>query len=237
MKVLLLSTSTVYGKPYLEYCTELLKDYFSGIKNLLFVPYARPGGINHEEYTKVASDRFLKLGIETKGMHEFESPQKAVQDAEAMFIGGGNTFLLLNQLYKNDLIYTIRDAVKYGMQYMGTSAGSNVAGLTINNTNDMPIIYPPSFNSLGLLPFNLNPHYLDPDPNSKHKGETRETRIKEFHKQEQNSQTIVGLREGSGLLLNNDNLSLTGNLNARIFEQNNDPYELSTNDDFNFLLK
>jgi len=237
MKVLLLSTSTVYGKPYLEYCTSLLEDFYSNIKNLLFVPYARPGGMTYDDYTAVAATRFEKLGIKTTGIHENDNPTKSIQDAEAMFIGGGNTFFLLNELYANDLIFTIRDAVKYGMLYMGTSAGSNVGGLTVNNTNDMPIIYPPSFKSLGLLPFNLNPHYLDPNPDSKHKGETRETRIKEFFTLEQNNQPVVGLREGSGLLLKDNKLRLTGDLSARIFENEKEPYELNPTDDFNFLIK
>ncbi|MDC1067794.1 dipeptidase PepE [Candidatus Kapabacteria bacterium] len=237
MKVLLLSTSTVYGKPYLEYCNNLLEDYYKGIKSLLFVPYARPGGTSHDDYTKVAAARFDKLGIKTRGIHEFKNDKYVLNDFEAMFIGGGNTFLLLKQLYNFNLLDAIKERVVNGkMQYMGTSAGSNIAGMSINTTNDMPIVYPPSFDSLGIVPFNLNPHYLDPDPTSKHKGETRETRIKEFHSREENKQKVVGLREGSGLLIENSKVTLTGELPARIFTSSSDPIEYKANSDLSFLM-
>ena len=184
--LLLLSTSTVFGTPYLEYCTPLLEEYFSGIKELLFVPYARASGMTHDEYTNIAATRFEKLGIKTTGLHTLDNDYSKIKEFGAMFIGGGNTFLLLHDLYRHQLIDSIQDAVDSGTtKYMGTSAGSNVAGLTIQTTNDMPIIYPPSFNALALVNFNLNPHYLDPNPDSKHMGETRETRIKEFHEQTQ----------------------------------------------------
>lgn len=236
-KLLLLSTSTVHGAPYLEYCTELLEEYYTGIKELLFVPYARPGGITHDEYTSIARKRFEKLGIFTTGLHELENDGDKISDFPAMFIGGGSTFLLLHELYRHQLIDSIQDAVNSGKtQYMGTSAGSNVAGLTIQTTNDMPIIYPPSFNALALVNFNLNPHYLDPDPNSKHMGETRETRIKEFHKISQNVQSVIGIREGSGLLLEDNKLKLTGDLPARLFEQGNEPVEYKAGSDLTFLL-
>jgi dipeptidase E len=237
MKLLLLSTSTVYGKPYLEYCTPLLEDYYKGINKLLFVPYARPGGISHDEYTSIAKARFDKLNIETRGLHEFKNDKYVLNDYEAMFVGGGSTFLLLTQLYKFNLIEPIKEKVKNGdIQYMGTSAGSNIVGLTIHTTNDMPIIYPPSFDALGLVPFNLNPHYLDPDPNSKHKGETRETRLKEFHNLPENSQAVVGLREGSGLLVQDKSIKLTGELSSRIFIQGKKPKEFEQNSDLSFLL-
>lgn len=237
MKLLLLSTSTIHGKPYLEYCNELLEQYYSGIKELLFVPYARPSGITHQEYTEKASSRFKKLGIKTVGLHQLKNDKYVLNDFEAVFIGGGSTFLLLHDLYKFNLIEPLREKIQSGqMQYMGTSAGSNIAGMTINTTNDMPIIYPPSFDALSLVPFNLNPHYLDPDPNSKHKGETRETRINEFHNLPQNKQAVVGLREGSGLLLEKEKITLTGDLPARIFTKNEDATEYSAGSDLSFLL-
>ena len=242
MKVLLLSTSAVYGKPYLEYCNDLLEEFYSGVANLLFVPFARPSGISHSDYTAKIDERFKKLNIKTRGLHEFDDKFAAINDAEAIFIGGGNTFLLLNELYKFKLIELIRERVlNSGAIYMGTSAGSNVAGLTINTTNDMPIIYPPSFEALGLVNFNLNPHYLDPDPSSTHKGETRETRINEFHSLEQNKQAVVGLREGSGLLIESKvtgdkSISLTGDLKMRVFRQGLEAVEMDNRDDLSFLL-
>lgn len=237
MKLLLLSTSTIYGKPYLEYCDNLLKYFYGGISELLFIPYARPSGISHDEYTEKASKRFKKLGIKTTGLHKLKNDKYVLNDFKAVFIGGGNTFLLLDQLYKFNLIEPLREKIRSGeIQYMGTSAGSNIAGLTINTSNDMPIVYPPSFNSLGLVPFNLNPHYLDPDPNTKHKGETRETRIKEFHSRPNNKQAVVGLREGSGLLLEDEKITLTGDLSARIFNQGKEAKEYEKGSDLSFLL-
>lgn len=242
MKILLLSTSTVHGKPYLEYCNDLLSEYYSGISNLLFIPFARPSGISHEDYTQKVSERFDKLNIKTIGLHTFDDKKSAIKDSEAIFIGGGNTFLLLNDLYKYDVVDIIKDQVLNSKtQYMGTSAGSNVAGKTINTTNDMPIIYPPSFNALNLVDFNLNPHYLDPDPNSTHKGETRETRINEFHSLEQNNQVVVGLREGSGLLIKGNqtekSIELTGELKMRVFQKNQEAIEIDNSNDLSFLLK
>lgn len=238
MKLLLLSTSTVHGAPYLEYCNDLLNDFYSGIKKLLFIPYARPSGITHDEYTQKASERFSKMGLEVTGLHTLKNDKYMLGEFEAVFTGGGNTFLLLSKLYQFGLIEPLRDLIKTGkMQYMGTSAGSNIAGLTINTTNDMPIVYPPSFDSLGLVPFNLNPHYLDPDPNSKHRGETRETRLNEFHRIPDNNQAVVGLREGSGLLYQNQKLTLTGDLKARLFEKEKSPVEYQPGSDLTFLLK
>ncbi len=237
MKVLLLSTSTVHGKPYLEYCNELLEQYYQNIKNLLFIPFARPSGISCEDYTSKVRERFDKLNIKTTGLNEYEDKTAVVNESEAIFVGGGNTFLLLNDLYKYKIIQAIRDRVKSGnTQYMGTSAGSNIGGLTINTTNDMPIIYPPSFEALSLVKFNLNPHYLDPDPTSTHKGETRETRINEFHSLDNNNQIVLGLREGSGLLIENNKISLTGEHSMRVFEKNKSAYELNNSDDLSFLL-
>jgi len=231
-RLFLASTSTVFGKPYLEYCSEALQEFFYGVKNLLFVPYARPGGISHDEYTRIAADRFQKLAISTQGIHTYSDPLEAVKDAEAIFIGGGNTFVLVNQIYRYKLHQAIREAVSNGCRYMGTSAGTNVAGLTINTTNDMPIVYPPGFEALGLVNYNFNPHYLDPDPNSKHKGETRQTRIKEFHAQ--STIPVVGLREGSWIEVSGDSSILRGGQSARIFEQAIEPYEIENNSEITF---
>ncbi|MEZ4797355.1 MAG: dipeptidase PepE [Flavobacteriaceae bacterium] len=231
--IIIASTSTIYGGDFLEYLLKELEVLFKNTNEIIFVPYARPSGISHEIYTDKVKSTFKKIGKSVKGLHEFKNPIEAIKNAKSIFVGGGNTFVLVNQLYKNDLIKPLQEAVLSGTPYLGTSAGSNICGLTMNTTNDMPIIYPPSFKTLALVPFNINPHYLDPDPKSKHMGETRETRIKEFHKF--NTQPVVGLREGSFLKVNNDDIILEGSLSARIFEADKAPYELSTNSNLSFL--
>src|SRR5690606_9584661 len=182
---------TLPGGGSLEYILPSLTDHFKGCSSLLFTPDARPGGISHDDYTKKAADTLATIGITIKGIHEYENPEEAVSNAEAIFTGGGNTFLLVSQLYSHNVIEAIKQAVENGTPYLGSSAGSNICGLTMGTTNDMPIIYTPSFKTLGLVPFNINPHYLDPLPGSTHMGETRETRIKEFH--HFNTQPVLGL--------------------------------------------
>lgn len=231
--LIIASTSTLHNGGYLEYLLPELAVHFKEVKTLLFIPYARPSGISHEDYTSKVNEAFAKINIKVKGIHEFENPTEAVQNAEGIFTGGGNTFLLVFQLYKNKVMPVLADAVKNGIPYLGTSAGSNITGLTMQTTNDMPIIYPPSFQTLGLIPFNLNPHYLDPDLNSKHMGETRETRIKEFHSF--NSLPVLGLREGSWLDVKGEKIILKGDLPARLFRQNQTPEELETGSDLSDL--
>jgi len=225
-KLIIASTSTLHGGNYLEYLLPELQEFFAGCSSLLFIPYARPGGISHEDYTKKVADAFAPLAITVKGLHEFDNPVEAIKNAEALFTGGGNTFLLVSQLYRYKVIDTLTTAVNSGTPYLGTSAGSNVCGLTMQTTNDMPIIYPPSFKTLGFIPFNLNPHYLDPIPDSTHMGETRETRIKEFH--HFNTQPVLGLREGSWLAVNGKRITLRGELSARLFRQNKEAEEIET---------
>jgi dipeptidase E len=227
------STSTLYDGEYLDYLLPELQLHFKDCKTLLFIPFARPGGISHDEYTSKAAVAFAKINIELKGIHTFENPKEAIQNAEGFFTGGGNTFLLVTQLYKNDLMNILAETVKKGTPYLGTSAGSNICGLTMQTTNDMPIIYPPSFQTLGLIPFNLNPHYLDADNQSKHMGETRETRIKEFHAF--NSLPVLGLREGSWLDVKGNKIILKGNLQARLFRQNQSPEELESGSDLSSI--
>lgn len=222
-RILLASTSTVYGGTYLSYLQDELIDFFTGIDEILFVPYARPSGITHDEYTQIAQQFFNRVGKRVVGLHTFADPKKAIRQAKAIFTGGGNTFVLVNRLYGLEVMDVLREAVENGTLYMGTSAGSNIAGQTMQTTNDMPIVYPPSFKTLGLVPFNINPHYLDPDPQSKHKGETRETRIKEFHVF--NDTPVIGLREGSWLRVEDEKVSLKGDLTARIFLKGQEPYE------------
>lgn len=223
-KIIIASTSTIHGGAYLDYLLGDLEKFFAHTSEIVFISYARPSGISHEAYTLKAQVAFSKIGKTLRGIHEFDTPSEAIKQAKGIFTGGGNTFVLVNQLYKHKLIDPLRDAIKSGTSYLGTSAGSNICGLTINTTNDMPIVYPPSFKALSFVPFNINPHYLDPDVNSKHMGETRETRIKEFH--EFNTQPVVGLREGSWLSVQGDSILLKGSLQARIFEYNKSPYEI-----------
>lgn len=234
-KLLLISNSTLHGGSYLDHCSDEIEKLLKNKDSIIFIPYARPGGISHSAYTKIARKRFEKIGKTIKGIHEFESPKKAIEEAEGVFIGGGNSFVLLNGLYKAEIINLIQEKVKQGMPYIGTSAGSNVACVTIKTTNDMPILYPSSFDGLKLVPFNINSHYIDPEPNSTHMGETRETRIKEFYVY--NDQYVVGLREGAMLHIIEDTVTLKGSTGARIFSKKSDPIEYKPGDSLDFLLK
>ncbi|HLV46861.1 MAG TPA: dipeptidase PepE [Flavobacterium sp.] len=225
-KMIIASTSTVYGQEYLAYLLPTLEKFFEQINQITFIPYARPGGITHEEYTEKVASAFAKINIRVKGLHEYATAKEGIEQVEALFTGGGNTFLLVQQLYGNDIMQLLKQKIEAGTPYLGTSAGSNITGLTMNTTNDMPIVYPPSFQTLGCVPFNINPHYLDPLPNSQHMGETRETRIAEFH--HFNTQPVVGLREGSWLEVSGKDIWLRGNLPARIFQQNKVPFEQET---------
>lgn len=224
-RILAASTSTVYGSGYLEYILDRAVEFLNAEK-FLFIPYARPGGATYDEYTESPKKAFAQKNISVKGIHEFDNPKEAIENAKAIFVGGGNTFLLLKTLYELDLMDVLKTVVANGTPYMGSSAGSNLTGLTVGTTNDMPIVYPPSFDALGFLPFNINPHYLDPDPDSTHKGETRETRIKEFH--QFNSQAVLGLREGSWLEVQKGEIELKGDPTARLFRQGEEPVELTS---------
>jgi len=224
-RLLVISTSTIHGSGYLEYIKEEVVNFLQ-TDELLFIPFARPSGISHTDYTQNVIDALTPSGIKVSGIHSYQDPKDAIRKAKAIFIGGGNTFLLLKTLYELDLVDVLREAIANGTPYMGSSAGSNMTGLTIGTTNDMPIVYPPSFDALQFLPFNINPHYLDPDPNSTHKGETRETRINEFH--QFNTQTVIGLREGSWLHVANGTIELKGNHSARVFKPNQNPIEIES---------
>ena len=231
--IIIASTSTLHGGDYLDYLLPELENHFQHCKTILFIPFARPSGISHEEYTAKVATAFAKINKTVKGIHEFEDLATAISNAEGIFTGGGNTFLLVTQLYKNKIMTILAETVKSGTPYLGTSAGSNICGLTMQTTNDMPIIYPPSFITLGLIPFNLNPHYLDPDSESKHMGETRETRIKEFHAF--NNVPVLGLREGSWLEVKENKTTLKGNLSARLFMPNQIPLEMESGSDLSDL--
>jgi dipeptidase E len=224
--IIVASTSTVHGSEPLAYILNELTLLYKDTEEILFIPYARPGGITHDGYRDAVQKAFDNIGKKVRGIHEFENPVQAIATAKGIFTGGGNTFLLVSQLYKNQVMQPLREAIFNGTPYLGTSAGSNICGLTMQTTNDMPIIYPPSFKTLGVIPFNINPHYLDPIEGSTHMGETRETRIKEFHKF--NTIPVVGLREGSWIRVLGDVNTLEGPHSARIFEQGKTPYELPT---------
>jgi dipeptidase E len=225
-KMIIASTSTVFGSGYLDYLLPVLQVHFKNVNTVFFMPYAMPGGLCYDAYTEIVSKAFSKINIEVKGIHEYKSPKEAILSAEAIFIGGGNTFELVNQLYKHDLLNNLKLIIERGIPYLGTSAGSNICGVDMKNTNDMPIVYPPSFKTLGCLSFNINAHYLDPDKDSTHMGESRETRIKEFHVF--NETSVLGLREGSWLSIENNKIILQGEHTARLFLQNQDPVELQT---------
>ncbi len=235
MNLLLFSTSAIYGSGYLGYCADEVKSFFADRKEIIFIPYARPGGISHDEYTALAAGRFAELGIAVRGIHEFEHPARALETAGGVFTGGGNTFVLLRQLYRFHLVEALRKHVREGLPYMGSSAGSNIAGLSIGTTNDMPIVYPPTFEALELIPLNINPHYIDAPADSKHMGETRETRIREFH--HFNSQPVVGLREGSWLQLSQGRLILGGKLEARLFRKGEEAMEIIPGEALNEYLQ
>ena len=195
MNIILSSPSTLFGEQYLAYLKKEIINLFKGIDEIIFIPFARPSGISHEEYTRKASDFFATTNIRVKGLHEFEDKISAITNAKGFFTGGGNTFLLVKTLHELGLMDIIKTTIEKGSPYLGCSAGSNIGGINMKTTNDMPIVYPPSFDCMGLVPFNLNPHYLDPQPELHHNGETRETRIMEFLTQ--NDINVVELREGN----------------------------------------
>ena len=222
--LIIASTSTIHGGQYLDYLLPVLESLFADCETIIFIPYARPGGITHDAYSETVQKAFSKINKKVIGLHTFENPEEALKTAEGIFAGGGNTFLLVTQLYENKVMEALAKVINNGIPYLGTSAGSNITGISMQTTNDMPIIYPPSFATLGVIPFNLNPHFLDSEPQSKHMGETRETRIKEFHSF--NDNPVLGLREGSWLEVKGDKIILKGTLTARWFTQNHDPIEL-----------
>jgi dipeptidase E len=232
MNLLIVSTSTVYGKPYLSYLEEECRDFFSGARNILFIPFARPGGMSHDAYTAKAKQVFESWGFEMRGAHEFDSAEEGTAWADGFFTGGGNTFVLCDTIRKTGYFEAIDRAVRNGKPYMGTSAGCNLAGVSICTTNDMPIVYPPSFDAFGWVPFNINPHYLDPMEGSTHMGETRETRIKEFH--QFNEQPVYGLREGSWIRVHGNSMELKGEHTARLFRKGHAALEV---DNFEYLLQ
>jgi len=232
MKLLLISNSTLYGSGYLDHAESEIRDFLGDVKRVLFVPYALQ---DRDEYAATAKTRFAKMGYELSSIHTAKHPQRAVKDTEAIFIGGGNTFRLLKTLYDCDLLDVIRSRVHEEMPYIGSSAGSNVAAPTIKTTNDMPIVQPPSFDALNLVWFQINPHYLDPDPSSTHMGETREQRLLQYL--EENDTPVAALREGAMLRIENGETLLKGSSGARIFRRGLEPVEMSPGEQIDALLQ
>jgi dipeptidase E len=216
MRLLLISNSTLYGGGYLDHCAAAIQETLRpAVSRVLFIPYAL---FDRDAYAARARERFARLGFALDSIHDAASrPALAVERAEAIFVGGGNTFRLLDELWRNGLIEPIARRVRGGVPYIGSSAGSNVACVTIKTTNDMPIVQPPTLDALNLVPFNINPHYLDPVPGSTHMGETREERIAQFH--EENLPPVVGLREGAWLQLDDRGVTLEGSTGARLFRR------------------
>ena len=234
MKLLLISNSTMQGEPYLDYPKNEIKK-FLGEKPVkaVFIPYAAVT-FSYDTYCEKVEERFAEIGHHIVGIQTFKNPAKAIWEAEAIVVGGGNTWQLVRMLHDLKLMNPIREKVFEETPYIGWSAGSNVACPTLRTTNDMPIIDPKGFDCTGLIPFQINPHYLDANPEG-HGGETREQRIEEFL--EINPGVYVaGLREGTMLKLQNGKLELIGNRSCRIFKKDKKPVELTSKDDFSFLL-
>ena len=233
MRLLLISNSTLHGGGYLDHCAGAITSFLgSRVSRVLFVPYAI---FDRDAYAAKARARFEAMGFALESVHDAsEGPLLAVERAEALFIGGGNTFRLLDALWRHALIEPIRRRVLAGLPYIGSSAGSNIATPSIKTTNDMPIIEPPSFTALDLVPFNINPHYQDPIPGSTHMGETREERIAEFH--EENDLPVVGLREGAWLVVDGATATLQGSVGARLFRRGTPPMEYPCESQLDFLL-
>lgn len=235
MRLLLISNSTNPGEDYLDYPKNNIKEFLGDKSmNAIFIPYAAVT-FSFEEYEKKVNARFEEIGHHVTSIHRFINPIEAIENSDAIVVGGGNTWQLVKMLQEKGLMKAIRKKVKKGTPYIGWSAGSNIACPSLKTTNDMPIVEPIKFKALKLVPFQINPHYLDDNP-ANHGGETREMRINEFI--EVNKETyVVGLREGTMLLLENDDLALIGKRKARIFKYGQEPLELSDEEDFNFLLQ
>ncbi|NDW17378.1 dipeptidase PepE [Dysgonomonas sp. 216] len=235
MKLLLLSNSTNPGEEYLDYPKHEIASFLGKDSlKIVFIPYAAIT-ISYDEYEERVNARFRELGQEVKGIHRYDNPREAIQEADAIVVGGGNTWKLVRMLHDENLMSVIKSKVEGGTPYIGWSAGSNVACPTLRTTNDMPIIDPKGFDTIGLIPFQINPHYLDTNPVG-HGGETREMRIMEFVAENKDIY-VVGLREGTMLHFDQGVLRLKGEKTARIFKYGKQTEELSSGDDFSFLLK
>jgi len=231
MRALLISSSECHPTGYLDHAEEEIRNLLGAVGRVLFLPYAL---FDRDAYAERATERFGRMGYGVDSAHTATNPARSVEEAQAVFVGGGNTFRLLKALYDLKLLEPLRQRGTNGMPYIGTSAGSNVAGVTIGTTNDMPIVQPPSFEALGLVDFNLNPHYVDPDPASTHKGETRDDRIAQFL--EENRTPVIALREGAMLRVDGDAVTVRGTEGGRLFRRGRNAVEVGTGEDLRPLL-
>ena len=230
-RLLLISNSTLFGSGYLDHVEAEIKDFLGSMSRTVFVPLALN---DRRAYATRTRERFNKMGFDLRSIHDVSNMHRAIEEADSIFVGGGNTFRLLKGLYDCDLIAPIRERVTTGMPYIGSSAGSIVACPTLKTTKDMPVLQPPSFDALRLVPFQISPHYLDPDHSSRHMGETQEERITQFL--EENTETVVGLREGSFLRIEGGRVTLKGVYSARVFRYGEEPIEVAPGSNLNQLL-
>jgi dipeptidase E len=232
VRQLLLSNSTNHGEGYLDHALDQILAFLGPVRKLTFVPYALG---DRRSYTAKVAARLQPVGITVEGLEDGLDAGLMLASAEAVFVGGGNTFRLLSSLQRGGLLAPLRERVLGGMPYMGSSAGTNIAAPTIRTTNDMPILEPAGFDALGLVPFQINPHYIDADPSSSHMGETREERLREYL--EENTAPVIGLREGAWLLREDGSLRLHGRVGARLFRRGQEPTEHAPGSDLSFLLE
>lgn len=234
MNLLLISNSTNAGEAYLKYPIAEIEKTLAGVTEVVFIPYAAVT-FSYEEYERKVQERFDEIGIKVRSVHRALNKRNFVRHAQAIVIGGGNTFALLKKMQEEDLLDVIFRRVRAGVPYVGWSAGSNVTCPTICTTNDMPIVEPYSFRAIGLVPFQINPHYLDANP-AGHAGETREQRILEYLEANR-SRYVVGLREGCMIRIKDENIELIGSRTMRIFKKGIETYEVQPGDDISFLIK
>jgi dipeptidase E len=220
--LLLISNSTTYSRGYLDHIEDEIRQLLRGVQRVAFLPFAL---YDRDAYTTKAAERFHRMGFALESVHSASAPKQLIEETDAIFIGGGNTFRLLKALYDYDLLESIRSRVEKGVPFIGSSAGSIVACPTLKTTKDMPVVQPPSFDALGLVSFQVSPHYLDPDPNSMHMGETQEERIMQYL--EENDLPVVGLREATVLRVENGSVILRGTTTARVFRRGTPPVEVS----------
>ena len=230
-RLLLISNSTLHGSGYLDHAEAEIRDFIGKRVRVVFIPYALH---DRGAYCEQADGRFRKMGLEFHSVHNVSNTSRAIEQAESIFIGGGNTFRLLYELHRNQMVEPIRRAVRAGTPYIGSSAGSIVACPSLKTTKDMPVIQPFSFEALNLVPFQVSPHYLDPDPTSTHMGETQEQRILQFL--EENEEPVVGLREGSILRVEGGEITLKGPHSARVFRSGAQPIETPAGSNLSELL-
>jgi dipeptidase E len=231
-RLLLISNSTLHGSGYLDHAENEIRDFLRSTACVAFIPFAM---YDRAAYTAKTRERFRAMGYQLSSVHDVSNAWRVIDRANAIFVGGGNTFRLLKGLYDADLLKIVREKVNGGAPYIGSSAGSIVACPSLRTTKDMPVVQPPSFEALALVRFQISPHYLDPDPSSTHMGETQEERIRQFL--EENGETVVGLREGSMLRVEGETVTLKGLASARVFREGEGPVEVLPRGNLGELLR